>query len=184
MKLSILSFASVLVASVAALPLFGNNGDLDLGHVLTGNPVQLNIQGPNRRDVPVVSGVLANVLGNDLVGSVLAKLSNLPLNVDLNQILDSNETLKGLKPILVTVLGDFNLDIKAFIKIIATITEPNDPNANLVQQIVGKIRALVYAPTRVNLHMKQTKDGQGIVPGLVGPVDADASVTPSVSVEI
>ncbi|KAJ1915783.1 hypothetical protein H4219_004132 [Mycoemilia scoparia] len=132
----------------------------------------------------LTGGLLNNILGNG-VGPLLGKLSNLPVDVDVTDTIQRLPIVGGLlSSVLTDVLGDFDLDIKAFLKIIATITDPMDPNANLVEQIVGKVNASVYAIILAHLHSHVTKDGRGIVPNLVGPIDVDATATVSATAQI
>ncbi|KAJ1912708.1 hypothetical protein H4219_005502 [Mycoemilia scoparia] len=146
--------------------------------------------GPHRRDLlnGLLNGAVENtvnyVLSNG-VGSILSQLSYLPVDVDVTDTIQRIPVVgKILSPILIEVLGDFHLDIKAFIKLIATITDPMDPNANLVEQIVGKVNASVYAALRAKVSSHETKDGRGIVPKLVGPIDVDASATVTATIQV
>ncbi|KAJ1913415.1 hypothetical protein H4219_005228 [Mycoemilia scoparia] len=149
-----------------------------------------------------LGGVIQNVLGgvtggktgngsgdlvNNTVGGLLTTVTGLlgglaggkNLNLDVGEVLTK---LPVVGDVLTAVLGDFHLDINAFLQIVASITNPTDKNVGLVDNILGQVKAQLKAVVGVKLSAHKTKDGQGLVEALLGNIDVGA--TPSVNANV
>ncbi|KAJ1675943.1 hypothetical protein EV182_000270 [Spiromyces aspiralis] len=156
--------------------ILGGSSNNPLGGVISGLLTDLPVLGGGNGHTDVVATLLTTVTG--LVGGLT---SHLPINLDVGAIL-TNLPIAG--PILVEVLGDFHLDVSAFVKLILTITQPTDPNVGLIGDILGKVKLLLEAKVKVTLSDKVTADGKGIVPKLLGNLNANIPVAATASAQL
>ncbi|KAJ1679343.1 hypothetical protein EV182_002248 [Spiromyces aspiralis] len=154
----------------------GSNGGL-LSGLLSGD----GLNGLLNSILGLASGAgnpesITNGIGGLLTG-LKGKGTQIPVNVDIVAVIRGLPIVGGLlDEVLTTVLGDFNLDVFAFVKLLLSITQPTDPNAPLLEEILGKVRLALLAAVEVHLHAHKTPDGRGLVENIVGNVDADATV--------